>query len=333
MAKREKRVSRRQQARESAEQRSQVPASGEQGSEGHVSVLLQETIQFLNVRRGGSYADATLGLGGHSVAVARRLGAGGTLFAFDRDAKAIAIAQSRFERLREELADDMPEIRMFETSFSKMAEVISPGILDGLCADFGVSSLQLDDAARGFSFRAEGPLDMRMSVQEERTADQVVNRLDEHTLAQVIYELGEERRSRRIARAIVRARPIRSTAHLAEIVAAAAPANKRFGAGQARRPIHPATKTFQAIRMFVNRELEEVEALLNQAPMLLKPGGRLVAISFHSLEDRRVKDHMRQMAAEGIYEVLTKKPITASEQELERNSRARSAKLRCGQKR
>ena len=169
---------------------------------------------------------------------------------------------------------------------------------------------------------------MRMGAGEERTADQVVNHMDERELADVIYELGEERRSRRIARAIVRARPIRTTAELAEVVAVAAPANKQPG----RRTIHPATKTFQAIRMFVNHELEEVEALLEQAPTLLRSGGRLAVISFHSLEDRRVKDHMRSMAQKGVYRLITKKPITASEQELESNPRARSAKLRGAEK-
>jgi 16S rRNA (cytosine1402-N4)-methyltransferase len=337
VAKREKRVSRRQRERESA-QGLQVPASGEQGQQeiqaedtgaelGHVSVLLQEAIRLLNVRRGGTYADATLGLGGHSVAIARRLGPNGKLIAFDRDAAAIQVADQRLAVLREELKSEMPNTQIVEASFSRIAEFVAPHSLDGLLADFGVSSIQLDEPSRGFSFRAEGPLDMRMGASVERTADQVVNHMDEQMLADVIYELGEERRSRRIARAIVRARPLRSTAHLAEIVAAAAPANKQPG----KRTIHPATKTFQAIRMFVNLELEEVEALLEQAPTLLKLGGRLAVISFHSLEDRRVKDRLREMAQAGIFKPLTKKPITASEMELERNPRARSAKLRAAE--
>ena len=197
---------------------------------------------------------------------------------------------------------------------------------DGLLADLGVSSLQLSDAARGFSFQAEGPLDMRMNPRSERTADQVVNHLDERTLADVIYEFGEERRSRRIARAIVRARPIRSTAHLAQIVAAALPAMKH-------KRIHPATTTFQAIRIFVNRELEDLRSLLETAPQVLLPStGRLVVISFHSLEDRMVKDAMREGAKNGVYRLLTKKPVTASEAEVDRNPRARSAKLRAAEK-
>ena len=186
--------------------------------------------------------------------------------------------------------------------------------------------MQLSDAARGFSFQAEGPLDMRMDPRSERTADQVVNRIDERTLADVIYEFGEERRSRRIARAIVRARPIRSTAHLAQVVAAALPAMKH-------QRIHPATTTFQAIRIFVNRELEDLKELLEAAPQVLLPSvGRLVVISFHSLEDRRVKEAMREGAKNGIYRLLTKKPVTASEEEVDRNPRARSAKLRAAEK-
>jgi 16S rRNA (cytosine1402-N4)-methyltransferase len=194
-------------------------------------------------------------------------------------------------------------------------------------ADIGVSSLQLDDAARGFSFQAEGPLDMRMDPRSERTAEQVVNHLDERELADVIYEFGEERRSRRIARAIVRSRPIRSTAHLADVISAAArPMNSE------QRRIHPATRTFQALRIFVNRELDDLRALLDAAPRVLKPGGRVVVISFHSLEDRIVKDAFRDGAKQGYFSLLTKKPLTATEEESDRNPRARSAKLRVAEK-
>jgi 16S rRNA (cytosine1402-N4)-methyltransferase len=190
-----------------------------------------------------------------------------------------------------------------------------------------VSSLQLNDAARGFSFQAEGPLDMRMNPQAERTAEQVVNQVDEVTLANLIYEFGEERRSRRIARAIVRSRPIRSTAQLADVISAAArPMN------QAERRIHPATKTFQALRIFVNDELKDLRALLSAAPQVLKPGGRLVIISFHSLEDRIVKDALREGVKQGHYKLLTKKPVTAGEEEIDRNPRSRSAKLRAAER-
>jgi 16S rRNA (cytosine1402-N4)-methyltransferase len=201
--------------------------------------------------------------------------------------------------------------------------------VDGLLADFGASSMHFDEAQRGFSFQAEGPLDMRMNPREGPTAAQVVNQVGEKELANLIYEFGEERRSRRIARAIVRARPITTTAELARVVAAAAPAMKSKGA---RQTIHPATRTFQALRIYVNAELEEIDALLKAAPGLLKPGGRLVVISFHSLEDRRAKDALREGAQQGIYEVLTRKPVTAEAEETERNPRSRSAKLRAAEK-
>jgi 16S rRNA (cytosine1402-N4)-methyltransferase len=170
-----------------------------------------------------------------------------------------------------------------------------------------------------------------MNTSSGRTAEQVVNHLDERELADVIYEFGEERRSRRIARAIVRSRPIRSTAHLAEVISAAArPMNS--GKDKYERRIHPATRTFQALRIFVNRELDDLRDLLNAAPQLLKPGGRLVIISFHSLEDRIVKDALRDGVKQGHYRILTKKPVTASEEEVDRNPRSRSAKLRAAEK-
>ena len=181
---------------------------------------------------------------------------------------------------------------MSREHFPKRHDVIEPGSLDGLLADFGVSSLQLDEAHRGFSFRHEGPLDMRMDTRCGETAGQVVNQEDENELADLIYEFGEEGRSRRIARAIVRARPISTTAELAEIVSAAAPPIKGD-------KIHPATKTFQALRIRVNDELGEIRSLLKSAPSLLKPGGRLVLISFHSLEDRLVKDAFREAGRDG----------------------------------
>jgi 16S rRNA (cytosine1402-N4)-methyltransferase len=187
--------------------------------------------------------------------------------------------------------------------------------------------LQLEDATRGFSFQAEGPLDMRMDPRSERTAEQVVNHLDERELADVIYEFGEERRSRRIARAICRSRPIRSTAHLAEVISVAArPMNSE------QRRIHPATRTFQALRIFVNRELDDLKALLEAVPRILKPGGRVVVISFHSLEDRIVKDAFREGLKDRYFRVLTKKPVMAPEEESDRNPRARSAKLRAAEK-
>jgi len=293
--------------------------------ERHVPVLLQDAIRYLNVRRGGTYADATLGLAGHSTAIARLLGPDGTLIAFDRDPEAMQLARERMESLREELGAEMPAVVLHDTEFSEAERLIEPASLDGLLADFGTSSMQFDEAHRGFSFQAEGPLDMRMNPREGVTAAQVVNQFGEKQLADLIYEFGEERRSRRIARAIVRARPIRTTAQLARIVSAAAPAMKS-------ERIHPATRTFQALRIYVNQELGQIEALLKSAPALLKPGGRLVVISFHSLEDRIAKDALREGGRQGIYEVLTRKPVTAGPEETDRNPRARSAKLRAAER-
>ncbi|GAA3760888.1 16S rRNA (cytosine(1402)-N(4))-methyltransferase RsmH [Terriglobus aquaticus] len=287
----------------------------------HVPVLPQQVLDLLDVRPGGVYVDATLGLAGHASAVLRRLGAEGTLIAFDRDPQAMAIAKQRIDALREELGAAMPQVRFVERAFSVAAEEIAPGSLDGLLADFGVSSLQLDEAHRGFSFRQDASLDMRMDTRSGVTAGQVVNQMDEEELADLIYEFGEERRSRRIARAIVRARPIHTTAELAKVVSAAAPAMKGD-------KLHPATLTFQALRIYVNDELGEIRSLLHSAPSLLKRGGRLVLISFHSLEDRQVKDALRDGAKSGIWEVLTRKPVIADESEQRRNPRSRSAKLR-----
>jgi 16S rRNA (cytosine1402-N4)-methyltransferase len=286
---------------------------------------LEESLEYLNVRPGGVIVDATLGLGGHSSAIARRLGAAGRLICFDRDPEAMAKAKARLEELAAELGSEMPEVVYEPRAFSEVAEAIKPGRIDGLLADFGVSSLQLDEAHRGFSFRSDGPLDMRMDTRSGETAGQVVNQEDENELADLIYEFGEERRSRRIARAIVRARPISTTAELAQVISAAAPAMKGD-------KIHPATRTFQALRIRVNDEMGEIRSLLESAPSLLKPGGRLVLISFHSLEDRQVKDAFREAGRNGILEVLTKKPVVASEQEQLRNPRSRSAKLRAAER-
>jgi 16S rRNA (cytosine1402-N4)-methyltransferase len=299
-----------------------TPQGVGRGEAGHVPVLLKEAIDFLAVQRGGTYIDATVGLGGHSFEIAKRLGAPGHLIGLDKDPAALEIARQRLTQVA-----DWPTITLLHRSFAEIAEGEQPATIDGILADLGVSSLQLDEAARGFSFQAEGPLDMRMNPHAERTAEQVVNEVDEVTLANLIYEFGEERRSRRIARAIVRSRPIRSTAELADVISAAArPMN------QAERRIHPATRTFQALRIFVNDELKDLQALLDAAPQVLKPGGRLVIISFHSLEDRIVKDALREGAKQGYYELLTRKPVTAGEEEIDRNPRSRSAKLRAAER-
>ena len=327
-----------------------TPQWGGHGAGGHVPVLLKEAIDFLAVKRGGTYLDATVGLGGHSYEIARRLGAPGHLIGFDKDPAALeraceklkpvdsrqslVVSEGTAERpttngQRLDLAD-WPTVTLIHASFAEAGERIAPASLDGMMADLGVSSLQLSDPARGFSFQAEGPLDMRMNPMSGETAEQVVNHIGERELADVIYEFGEERRSRRIARAIVRSRPIRTTKQLVEVVSAAARSMK-LGQHKYER-IHPATRTFQALRIFVNRELDDLKALLEAAPSVLKPGGRLVVISFHSLEDRIVKDALREGAKQGWYRLFTKKPVTASEDEIDRNPRSRSAKMRAAEK-
>jgi 16S rRNA (cytosine1402-N4)-methyltransferase len=299
--------------------RSNIPERDGHGAVGHVPVLLKEAIDFLAVKRGGTYLDATVGLGGHSYEIAKRLGAPGHLIGFDKDPAALERAHEKLKAL-----DEPPQITLIHGSFAEVAERIAPASLDGLMADLGVSSLQLGDAARGFSFQADGPLDMRMNPMSGDTAEQVVNHLDERKLADVIYEFGEERRSRRIARAIVRSRPIRTTKQLVEVISTAARPMKH-------ERIHPATRTFQALRIFVNRELDDLKALLEAAPTVLKPGGRLAVISFHSLEDRIVKDALRA-GKDKYFSVLTKKPVIASEEEIDRNPRSRSAKMRAAER-
>src|SRR5580698_10054406 len=294
-------------------------------TERHVPVLLHDGIEFLNLRPGAVVADCTLGLAGHAVEIARQIGPEGKLIAFDRDPEALALAKMRLARVANELGENTPQFNLVNEAFSSIAQHVQPASLNGILADFGVSSLQLNEARRGFSFMADGPLEMRMDTRQGPTAEQVVNEASERELADLIYEYGEERRSRRIARAIVRGRPVTTTGQLSRIVATAAPAMKQDR-------IHPATRTFQALRIYVNRELDEIRALMEAAPLLLKPSGRLVVISFHSLEDRIAKDSLREGARNGIWELLTKKPVRAGEEEIERNSRSRSAKLRAAER-
>jgi 16S rRNA (cytosine1402-N4)-methyltransferase len=320
-----------------------IPERDGYGAVGHVPVLLKEAIDFLAVQRGGTYLDATVGLGGHSYEIAKRLGAPGHLIGFDKDPAALNVARMKLvpvvgrqslvvgESVPERLTTndqrqglDWPLITLIHGSFADLVNDQRPATIDGILADLGVSSLQIGDAARGFSFQADGPLDMRMNPMSGDTAEQVVNHLDERELADVIYEFGEERRSRRIARAIVRSRPIRTTKQLVEVISTAARSMKH-------ERIHPATRTFQALRIFVNRELDDLKALLEAAPRVLKPGGRLVVISFHSLEDRIVKDALRS-GKDKYFRLLTKKPLIASEDEIERNPRSRSAKMRAAER-
>jgi 16S rRNA (cytosine1402-N4)-methyltransferase len=289
----------------------------------HVPVLLDVAIDLLRIRADGTYVDCTLGLGGHAEGIVRKLGPKGQLIGFDRDPEAFALAKARLERVSEELGPQAPKLTLVPEAFSSIEQHVGAKQVDGLLADFGVSSMQFDQAHRGFSFQADGPVDMRMDTRKGPTAGQVVNEMDERELANLIYEYGEERRSRTVARAIVRGRPVASTGQLARIVASAVPPMKH---------LHPATRTFQALRIYVNRELDEIRALLEAAPRLLKPSARLVVISFHSLEDRIAKDSIREGARLGIWEVVTKKPVTAGEEEMDRNPRARSAKLRAAER-
>ncbi len=255
--------------------------------QGHVPVLLQEAIDGLAIRQDGVYLDGTFGRGGHSAAILARLGALGHLYAIDQDVQAIEFAAQRF-------ADD-PRFSIAHNSFANLAELCQrwgvAGRLDGVLLDIGVSSPQLDDAQRGFSFMRDGPLDMRMNQSAGQSAAEWLADAAEEQIADVIYQYGEERNARRIARRIVERRQstaITSTAQLADIVASASRVRDR------RK--HPATRTFQAIRIHINQELEMLEQALQAAMEVLQPGGRLVVISFHSLEDRKVKQFMRDQA-------------------------------------
>lgn len=275
----------------------------------HVPVLAAEIVEGLGIQDGGCYLDATLGGGGHSsliLAAAPQV----TVLGIDQDPQALAAAQQK-------LAEFGDRVQVWQGNFSDY----DPGErrFDGIIADLGVSSAQFDIPERGFSFRLTAPLDMRMNPHQDMTAADVVNTWDEQELANAIYHYGEERLSRKIARRIVERRPFETTTELAETIFYSVPKSYRYGR------IHPATRTFQALRIVVNRELEVLEQFLERAPEWLKPGGRLGIISFHSLEDRIVKHALREHP---LLHVLTKKPILPSPEEIEQNGRSRSAKLR-----
>jgi 16S rRNA (cytosine1402-N4)-methyltransferase len=287
----------------------------------HTPVLLEEVLEWLRIRPDGTYIDATLGAGGHSEAIAQKL-TSGRLISLDRDAQALELARERLKIFG-------AKVTLVQAAFSRIAEVVHelgiPGV-DGVLADLGVSSMQLDQVARGFSFREAGPLDMRMDATgDEVTADEIVNRWSEEEIADTLYQGAEEHDSRRIARAIVRARPIRDTAHLATVVAGA---RKQWG----RQRLHPATKTFLALRIAVNREMEELGQFLSRTPATLNSGGRWVVLTYHSGEDRQVKQAFQQGERAGTLKVLTKHVIQPSEREISANPRSRSAKLRCAER-
>ena len=288
----------------------------------HTPVMLDEVLEWLRIKAEGTYIDATLGAGGHSAAIAQKLANGnGRLISLDRDAQALELAGERLKGFGK-------KVTLVHGAFSRIAEVVQElGIppVDGVLADLGVSSMQLDQTARGFSFREAGPLDMRMDTGEEITAGEIVNRWQEKELADLLYREADERDSRRIARAIVRARPMRDTAHLATVVAGA---RKQWG----RQRLHPATKTFLALRIAVNREMEELGQFLLRTPATLSSGGRWVVLSYHSREDRLVKHAFQEGEHQGTLKVLTKHVIRPSELEMGTNPRSRSAKLRCVEK-
>ncbi|MBE9156607.1 16S rRNA (cytosine(1402)-N(4))-methyltransferase RsmH [Nodosilinea sp. LEGE 06152] len=279
----------------------------------HVPVLPDAVTEGLSIQPGGRYLDATAGGGGHSRLI---LEADPTvsLVAVDQDAAAIAATQAN-------LAEFAGRVSYWHGNFAEFKPSGAP--FSGILADLGVSSVQLDVGDRGFSFRQSAPLDMRMDLRQDLTAADIVNHWDETELANLIYTYGEERLSRRIARKIVDQRPWQTTTDLAEAISYSVPRSYRYGR------IHPATRTFQALRIAVNRELEVLETLLKVAPTWLAPGGRLVIISFHSLEDRLVKHTLKDSPD---LKVITKKPVIATEAELSQNPRSRSAKLRVAER-
>ncbi len=280
---------------------------------------MQEVLEWLEIKPDGIYVDATLGAGGHSAAIAERL-VSGRLISLDQDEQALELARENLKAWKE-------VVTLVKSPFSRIAEVVHElGIpkVDGVLGDLGVSSMQLDQGARGFSFREAGPLDMRMDVAGELTADEIVNQWSEKEIADLLYREADEHDSRRIAKAIVRARPLRDTAHLATIVAGA---RKQWG----RQRLHPATKTFLALRIAVNREMEELGQFLSRTPATINAGGRWVVLSYHSREDRLVKHAFQEGERQGTLRVLTRHVVQPSEEELGNNPRSRSAKLRCAE--
>jgi len=282
----------------------------------HVPVMLEQIVEWIEPRRGAVLVDCTLGGGGHTRALAERVGDEGLIIALERDPKAIDAAESNLAGL---------PVKLIHADFRELPEVLEQldiEAIDGAIMDLGLSSDQLEDTRRGFSFQSEGPLDLRFDPTSGEPASRLVNRLSAEHLADLIYAYGEERHSRRIARAIVRRRrekPIETAGELAELVRSCLPR------GRGRQRIDPATRTFQALRIAVNDELKSLEIALRRAPECLKPDARLAVISFHSLEDRRVKEAFRD---DPRWTNLTRTPIRPSAEEVERNPRARSAKLR-----
>jgi len=289
----------------------------------HIPVLAGTLAEKIHLPPNGAMVDATIGHGGHTLMFGKRLGPRGIIIGLDVDEKALRTARSRLAGLE-------CRVILVRSNFSRLAEQLHEHRIesvDFILADLGVCSAQLADQELGLSFQANMPLDMRIDKRLKTTAADIVNEADEKSLAEIIYRFGQDRASRRIARFIVRHRadePITTTGQLAAIVcrALARPGRKQ------RRTKHPATKTFQALRIAVNKELENLELLLNSAPSLLRPNGWIAVISYHSLEDRLVKDSFKQNEKDNVYRIITRKPIVPTKQEIDRNRRARSAKLR-----
>ena len=288
----------------------------------HIPVLLNEVLKILDPKPGEFFIDGTAGSGGHTEAILERVGPSGRVLGIDFDPDAV-------ERLQTGKFKNSENVILVNGNYADAREILSERNLekaDGLLLDLGFSSVQIEDSGRGFSFQRDEPLDMRFNPKSDRsTAEEVVNSFEEKELADIIFKFGEERMSRRIAKAIVlqrRKERIRTTLELAEVIKGAVPRSYEHGR------IHPATRTFQALRIYVNDELQNVERALSEMPNILKSGARAAVISFHSLEDRIVKNGLREMKKQNILEILTKKPIIASDEEARENPRSRSAKLR-----
>ena len=288
----------------------------------HIPVLVEEVMTFLRCEPGRTYVDATLGGGGHASEILKRIGPDGVLIGMEWDEDALSEAARALKPFGD-------RVRIFRENFIHVPDLIKDESVDGILLDLGLSSIQLEKEGRGFSFRGDSPLDMRMDQRMDQTAADLVNRLSSEKLEYIISHYGEERWAKRIAKTIVQERerePIRTTEALRKVIYRAIP--KRFHS----RRIDPATRTFQALRIQVNEELENLKKMLDIGWMILKRGGRICVISFHSLEDRMVKQTFRELENKGEVRILTKKPVTPSEEERKRNPRSRSAKLRCAER-
>lgn len=286
----------------------------------HQAVLLHEIVEYLNLAPGKTILDCTVGCGGHARAILELITPGGVLIGIDQDKDALEIASENLKRFK-------GNIRLVHDSFRNFKSILSElniGEVDGVLFDLGLSSLQLEQEERGFSIRLNGPLDMRMDRRLKIDAAFLVNTLSEQKTAEILREFGEERRAKRIAKAIVAGRPVKTTRQLAEIVSRAVPVK--------HKRIHPATRTFQALRIAVNHELEALDSALGVVPDRVRKGGRICVVSFHSLEDRIVKNKFRDCKRRHLFKIITKKPITPQTEEVLINPRSRSAKLRVAER-